>query len=35
MDRYDRIAKNLGAKTIIQHEPADIAKLPPFPRAAQ
>ncbi len=35
MDRYDRMAKNLGAKTIIQHEPADIAKLPPFPRAAR
>jgi len=35
MDRYDRIARNLKAKTIIQHEPADIAKLPPFPEAAQ
>jgi glyoxylase-like metal-dependent hydrolase (beta-lactamase superfamily II) len=35
MDRYDRIARNLGAKTIIQHEPADVAKLPPFPKAAQ
>ncbi|HMJ92806.1 MAG TPA: N-acyl homoserine lactonase family protein [Allosphingosinicella sp.] len=35
MDRYDRIARNLGAKTIIQHEPADIAKLPPFPRPAR
>jgi glyoxylase-like metal-dependent hydrolase (beta-lactamase superfamily II) len=35
MDRYDRIAKNLKAKTIIQHEPADIIKLPPFPKAAQ
>ena len=35
MDRYDRIAKNLKAKTIIQHEPADIAKLPPFPKAAK
>ena len=35
MDRYDRIAKNLKARTIIQHEPADIAKLPPFPEAAQ
>lgn len=35
MDRYERIAKNLGAKTIIQHEPADVAKLPTFPRAAQ
>ncbi|HEX8214350.1 MAG TPA: N-acyl homoserine lactonase family protein [Allosphingosinicella sp.] len=35
MDRFDRIAKNLGAKVIIQHEPADIAKLPAFPKAAQ
>jgi hypothetical protein len=31
MDRFDRIAKNLKAKVIIQHEPADIAKLPAFP----
>jgi glyoxylase-like metal-dependent hydrolase (beta-lactamase superfamily II) len=35
MDRFDRIAKNLKAKVIIQHEPADIAKLPAFPRAAK
>ena len=35
MDRFDRIEKNLGAKVIIQHEPADIAKLPAFPRAAE
>ncbi|HLL32002.1 MAG TPA: N-acyl homoserine lactonase family protein [Allosphingosinicella sp.] len=35
MDRYERIARNLKAKTIIQHEPADVAKLPAFPRAAQ
>jgi glyoxylase-like metal-dependent hydrolase (beta-lactamase superfamily II) len=35
MDRFDRIAKNLKAKVIIQHEPADIAKLPAFPRPAQ
>jgi glyoxylase-like metal-dependent hydrolase (beta-lactamase superfamily II) len=35
MDRFDRIAKNLGAKVIIQHEAADIAKLPPFPKAAR
>ncbi|HEY0627499.1 MAG TPA: N-acyl homoserine lactonase family protein [Allosphingosinicella sp.] len=35
MDRFDRIAKNLGAKVIIQHEQADIAKLPAFPQAAQ
>jgi glyoxylase-like metal-dependent hydrolase (beta-lactamase superfamily II) len=35
MDRYDRIARNLGARSIIQHEPADIAKLPAFPDAAR
>jgi hypothetical protein len=35
MDRFDRIAHNLGAKVIIQHEPADIAKLPAFPMAAE
>ena len=34
-DRFDRIAANLKAKVIIQHEPADIAKLPAFPKAAQ
>lgn len=35
MDRYDRIANNLGARTVIQHEAADIGKLPAFPKAAQ
>jgi glyoxylase-like metal-dependent hydrolase (beta-lactamase superfamily II) len=35
MDRYDRIARNLRARTIIQHEPADIARLPAFPQAAR
>jgi len=35
MDRFDRIARNLGARVIIQHEPADIAKLPVFPEAAR
>lgn len=34
-DRFDRIAANVGAKVIIQHEPADIAKLPPFPQSAR
>lgn len=34
-DRFDRIAANLKAKVVIQHEPADIAKLPAFPKAAQ
>jgi glyoxylase-like metal-dependent hydrolase (beta-lactamase superfamily II) len=35
MDRFDKLARNLNAKVIIQHEPADIPKLPPFPQAAQ
>jgi len=34
-DRFDRLAANLGAKVIIQHEPDDVAKLPAFPKAAQ
>ena len=34
-DRFDRIARNLGAKVVIQHEPDDIAKLPAFPNPAQ
>lgn len=34
-DRFDRIAANEKAKVVIQHEPADIAKLPAFPAAAQ
>ena len=35
MDRFDRIAANLKAKVIIQHEPADIARLPAFPKSAK
>jgi glyoxylase-like metal-dependent hydrolase (beta-lactamase superfamily II) len=35
MDRFDRMAANLGARVIIQHEPADIAKLPAFPQPAR
>jgi len=34
-DRFQAIAKNLNAKVIIQHEPADIAMLPAFPKAAE
>ena len=34
-DRFERVAKNLGARVIVQHEPADIAKLPAFPKAAE
>jgi glyoxylase-like metal-dependent hydrolase (beta-lactamase superfamily II) len=35
MDRFEAIARNLKALVIIQHEPADVAKLPRFPQAAQ
>jgi glyoxylase-like metal-dependent hydrolase (beta-lactamase superfamily II) len=35
MDRFNAIAKSLKARVIIQHEPADVAKLPRFPAAAQ
>jgi hypothetical protein len=34
-DRFDRIAANLKAKVVIQHEPADVAKLPAFPQSAK
>ncbi len=34
LDRFKKLAGNLRAKIIIQHEPADIAKLPAFPEAA-
>ena len=33
-DRFKALAANLRATVIIQHEPADIAKLPAFPKAA-
>lgn len=35
LDRFKKLATNLRATVIIQHEPADVAKLPPFPRAAE
>lgn len=34
-DRIGRLAEKLDAVIIIQHEPADIAKLPTFPNSAQ
>lgn len=34
-DRFKKMAANLGATVIIQHEPADVAKLPAFPEAAR
>jgi len=33
-DRFKKLAVNLHATVVIQHEPADIAKLPAFPKAA-
>ena len=33
--RFERLAAKLHATVIIQHEPADIGSLPPFPRAAE
>jgi N-acyl homoserine lactone hydrolase len=35
MERFERLAKETGAKVIIQHELNDIAKLPAFPKAAE
>ena len=35
MDRFDRLGRNLHARIIIQHEPADVARLPAFPQAAR
>jgi glyoxylase-like metal-dependent hydrolase (beta-lactamase superfamily II) len=34
-DRILKLASNLKAKLIIQHEPSDVSKLPPFPASAQ
>ena len=35
MDRFDRMAKALNAKVVIQHEPGHIARLPAFPESAK
>jgi len=35
MDRFSKLARNLGATLIIQHEEQDVAKLPVFPAAAE
>ena len=35
MDKFEAVAKQTGAKVIIQHEPADVPKLPAFPQAAK
>lgn len=34
-DRISRLAEKIEATVVLQHEPADIAKLPAFPKAAQ
>lgn len=35
IDRFKQIAANLKARVVIQHEPADVAKLPAFPKSAR
>ena len=35
MDKFEALAKQTGAKVVIQHEPNDIALLPAFPEAAK
>jgi N-acyl homoserine lactone hydrolase len=35
MARFQEIARNLRARIIIQHEPADVRRLPAFPQSAQ
>ena len=35
MDKFEKLAKDTGAKVIIQHEPRDIPLLPAFPEAAK
>ena len=35
LDRFKQIAHNLQARVILQHDPGDIDKLPPFPQAAE
>ena len=35
MDKFEKVASELKAKVIIQHEPRDNAKLPAFPEAAK
>jgi glyoxylase-like metal-dependent hydrolase (beta-lactamase superfamily II) len=35
MERFEKVARETGAKVVIQHELDDIAKVPGFPRAAK
>ena len=34
-DRFKRLARTMGARIVIQHEPRDVAKLPAFPESAK
>jgi len=34
MDAFETLAKKLGAKVVIQHEPDDVSKVPAFPQTA-
>ncbi len=35
LERFRQIAANLKARVILQHDPRDIDKLPPFPQAQE
>ena len=35
MDKFEKVAKDTGARVVIQHEPRDIELLPAFPQAAE
>lgn len=35
MDRFEQIAKNIGATAIVSHDPRDLPKLPTFPVPAE
>ena len=35
MDKFEKLARDTGARVVIQHEPADVGKLPAFPASAQ
>jgi len=35
MDRLQKLASNMGARIIVQHDPADISRLAIFPEASR
>jgi len=35
MDRLQKLASNLGATIVVQHDPADIPKIATFPEASR